>query len=203
MISIPRVRNGLLCRAKPLEQARKNFPYDEIYILRIPQMVEYLDGRLRELALSYYHLLGEYNIYEGDTKKGKWYFSGVSALDRTGSWTAGLAFLLHQHGILDEAMKYYLKTIKKGVATSDIYTNLGSIYEQSGKREEALKYYNSAISIAPDSLQPHYNLAVIYWKQSDWGGVIREFNKVLEINPSNESAKRFLASALLKQRKNK
>ncbi len=199
MINIPRVREGLVCRAKPIEPKKAVFPYDDIYTFRVPEETEYLNGRLRDLVLSYYQLLGEYYVSGGDRDKARLLFSGVSAYDITGAWSDNLGFIYHQHGMLDDAMECYNKTIKRGKQTAGLYINLGAICEQKGKTEDAVKCYGNAIGIEPENPQAHYNLAVIYWKQGYWDGVIKEFKKVIEIEPSNEAAKRYLQSALTRR----
>ena len=199
MINIPRIREGLVFRAKPAEPKKSVFPYDDIYTFRVPEETEYLNGRLRDLVLSYYQLLGEYFVSGGDKAKARLMFSGVTAYDATGSWTANLGFIYHQYGMIDEAVECYERTIKRGKETVGLYINLGAIYEQKGNTDEAVKCYSTAISMAPENSQAHYNLAVVYWKQGYWEGVIKEFQKVLEIDPSNESAKRYRSSALARR----
>ena len=194
MINIPRFREGLLFRAKPAGVISPVFPCGEVYTLRIPD--KNIEGRLESLVMSYYNLLGEYSMNVADIENTKFYFSGVSAYDRKGVWNMSLGFAFHEKGFKDEALACYNKAVARGVATGEIYTNIGTILETKGLRNEAVKNYMKALSITPRNAQTHFNLAVIYWKESRWDEVIRELRNVLDIEPSNESAQRYLAAAL-------
>lgn len=199
MINIPRFREGVLFRAKPVVAKTSAFPYEEVYAFRVPKKIS--EGRVESLVLSYYQLLGEYCLEAGALEAARHYFSGVSAYDRSGTWNMSLAYALHSRAMPGEAFRYYQKAIDKGVATADAYTNAGAILEAKGDKELAKRYFTAAIALSPGSLQAHFNLASLYWKEGNWAGVIKEFEQVLLIDPANGNARKFLASA--KARHNK
>jgi tetratricopeptide (TPR) repeat protein len=146
--------------------------------------------------VSYYDLLGEYNLENGLTDKAALCFSGVSAYDDSGKWDATLAYIYHAKGMINEALEYYKKAAVKGAATAGLYVNMGAIQLAEGQIEQAKVSYLTATSMSPDNIQAHYNLAVLYWKIANWRDAAEELKKVTELDPTNQQAKVYLAQAM-------
>jgi len=78
----------------------------------------------------------------------------------------------HKQNKLDDAKKYYTKSIEETGSVSSMF-NLANIYYDLDDDEPAIKYYKMAIQkkhrFAP------YNLALLYWNQDDYDSAMKYF----------------------------
>ena len=106
----------------------------------------------------------------------------------------GLAF--HKRGQIDEAIKYYLKSIELNPNYADSYINLGSIMQERGQLDEAIKNYEKALQLRPQDATANYNLGSVFQKIGQLEKALNYYDKALKINPNLFVAYNNLGSAL-------
>ncbi|MFH1368817.1 MAG: DUF2723 domain-containing protein [Elusimicrobiota bacterium] len=192
MIDIPRYQEGLIYRAKPAKPARPPFPCAEIYAIR---SAGGMSARSESLLMSHYFLLGKYCLATGNPDTGERFFAGIEAYDTGGRWSSNIGFQFHEAGYIDHAVKQYERSAAKGLADSNVYTNLGVIYKNRGGKEASLKMYGKALELDPDNYQAHFNLSVLYWEEGRWDKVVSELEEALRIKPDSREAANYLNMA--------
>jgi len=192
-VNIPRVQDGLLFRVRG--NPVTNFPFHEVYALRLPPAAPAPDERLKGLLLTHFQLNGSYCLGTTNLTEAERNFRGLTAFDPFGLWDSTLGYLYHSKGLFEQAQRHYERAVAMGDARPETYVNLGAIYEHNGLRPRAMELYQQALSMNPGNVQAHFNLAVIYWRDENWQNVIRELEAVTNLDPANVAAKEYLSAA--------
>jgi tetratricopeptide (TPR) repeat protein len=75
-----------------------------------------------------------------------------------------MADVLYAQGRLDEAEKYYLRSLRSDPAMLDAYLGVERIYSSESKYEKSLDLLRKAAKVAPADPTAHYRMASIYRK---------------------------------------
>ncbi len=95
----------------------------------------------------------------------------------------GLGNAYKKKGLMDEAIKEYLTTIKIKSDYSKAHNNLGNAYANLGRLDEAIKEYLTTIKIKSDYAEAHNNLGNAYANLGRLDEAIQEFQLALRIKP--------------------
>jgi tetratricopeptide (TPR) repeat protein len=175
-----------------LNSPRKFFPWDELCILRGPEVT---DRRTFSLYMSHFQLMGNYYLEYNKVHKAKRYLKTVSAYTGDNDWILRIAYWYYNKGEFYRAKKLYEEALEFDPGWVEVLCNLGVIYEKEGKLAEAIKCYEDAINIKKDYVEGYYNLGVVYWRLNSWEKVIENFEKVLKIDPNRKDVLKFLSRA--------
>jgi len=94
---------------------------------------------------------------------------------------AGIAHL--QMSELDDARKYFEKSIKKNRKYAEPYNNLGVLSYMQGDYKKAIKQYQKALTLEDTSASFHSNLGTAFFAQKKMDKAIAEYSRALEIDP--------------------
>ncbi len=93
------------------------------------------------------------------------------------------AINLHLKGDVQEAVKYYLFAIKKGITDPIVFSNYGIILIKLGKLKEAEILIRKAIKIKPDYAEAHTNLGSILKSFGNLEEAVVHQRKAIELKP--------------------
>ncbi|MBN1384567.1 MAG: tetratricopeptide repeat protein [Elusimicrobia bacterium] len=102
---------------------------------------------------------------------------------------AHIAEIYEWHGKLDEAQRYYEKSVYINPDNHIPLNALGIIYGQKNMPLRALECLKKAVKIKPDSPDIHFNLGYLYYLQYKYGESLREMETTLKLDPGNKRAK--------------
>lgn len=80
----------------------------------------------------------------------------------------------------EQAIATYELAIDRGLASPDLYNNLGTVESNRGNFQRALEYFNQAIASAPNDPQYYLNRARAKKEVKDYSGAEKDLEKVLE-----------------------
>ena len=89
----------------------------------------------------------------------------------------------HRKGKITEAKSCYQKIIKKGIADSRVYTNLGVIFQKEKDYESAIKLYKQSINNFPQSHEAYSNLGQISLEMGRFDSAESYLIKVISLKP--------------------
>lgn len=79
----------------------------------------------------------------------------------------------------DKALADFMKAIKAGTKSADVFEGTGIIYSIKGDTKNAIVLLNKAISINPKKGSAYYNRAMIYDKMNQKDEAIKDYNMAL------------------------
>ena len=91
------------------------------------------------------------------------------------------------NGQLQEAIRYYTKTISLDSLHDPALYNLGYAFHLSGDLEQAIHSYGLAAELNP-SAECHFNLASAYHDNKDAGNAIKHYGECLKFDGENVQA---------------
>ena len=91
------------------------------------------------------------------------------------------AFILYKLGDLEEAIKYYTKTIDVDPNHIKAWNNKGLTYHELANYDEAIKCYDKAIEIKSDYYEGWYNKGLTYHELANYDEAIKCYDKAIEI----------------------
>jgi choline-sulfatase len=103
--------------------------------------------------------------------------AGGSLLDRSDFETARTA---------------YRGALEAGMASVELFWNLGLADYRLGRRDEALEVLRQGVSRLPDSSRLHYRLGRLLQETGQAKAAAAEYRRALELKPDNEGARRAL-----------
>jgi len=112
-----------------------------------------------------------------------------------------LAVEASRAGKIDDAVKYYKKSIKKDPKFVEAYDNLAVLYRRMEQMDEAIKYYKKSIELYPEGPMAHQNLALVYSITNQPELAIKEYETLIKINVQNPEGYFGLANCYMTQRK--
>lgn len=98
----------------------------------------------------------------------------------------GECYLLQKD--MENAQKYFEKSIETYPENELIAYNVGEIFFSNQKLEEALVYFILASEIKPDWSDSYYKLGLVYLNMSDYTKASEIFEKFLTLEPDTERA---------------
>ena len=93
------------------------------------------------------------------------------------------ALEMHRKGKITEAKICYQKIIKKGIADSSVYTNLGVIFQTEKDYEGAIKLYKQSIYNFPQSHEAYSNLGRILLEMDQLDSAESYLIKAISLKP--------------------
>lgn len=104
------------------------------------------------------------------------------------------AYELHSRKKIDEALKYYNKTLAADPSLIDAYLNIASIYREKNQNNDAISTLQNALEIDPNNTKAknliaqikesnilrNYTNATEKQKQGDYTGAIEDYKKIIE-----------------------
>ena len=95
-------------------------------------------------------------------------------------------------GRFEEARKAYQGALEAGVASEELYWNLGLATYRLGRPAEALEVLRQGVGRLPDSDQLHYRLGRLLQQAGHTADAEAEYQRALELKPDGEDARRAL-----------
>jgi tetratricopeptide (TPR) repeat protein len=93
----------------------------------------------------------------------------------------GIAF--HQQTMLDQAKRYYERSIRADKNYAAAYNNLGAVLYDRKKFRQAIQQYKKAIAIDPGMATAHRNLGSAYLAQKKYEEAFAAYHRALELDP--------------------
>lgn len=93
----------------------------------------------------------------------------------------GIAY--HQMLDLEDAKKYYQKSVKLNPHYSEAINNLGTVEYSRKNYRRAISLYKRALRESPDSASVYSNLGTGYFARKDYKSATEAFQKALELDP--------------------
>jgi len=107
--------------------------------------------------------------------------------------------ILHQRGMMDEAIATFRKAAKMSPGLADPHYWLASLYDTDRHDDaRAEPEYRAAIACNPNHVASHYNLGNLLLRRQDYVGAINQFQTVLSIEPNHPEAMYNMATAYLR-----
>ena len=94
----------------------------------------------------------------------------------------------YEENNLDDAIKYYEKSIELLPDFVSSYINLAVCYGRKFRIEEGMKYAKKAIEIKPDKYEPYATLGSCYRELGQYEDAVENYKKCLEIDDKNYEA---------------
>lgn len=105
-----------------------------------------------------------------------------------------LGYSLTEIGLYDEAIFTYEELIRKDIATSTVYSNLGNVHASRDEISAAVECFENAIEINPADRYARHNLAKLYFDQKNYEKSIEYASSALEINKKTYQSATLLAA---------
>ena len=93
----------------------------------------------------------------------------------------GIAY--HQLGDLNNAKKYYERSIKLDRSYAEALNNLGTIHYARKAYNEAIKQYEKALKLSPDSPSVWTNLGTAYFARKKYEEALRYYAHAISLDP--------------------
>jgi Flp pilus assembly protein TadD len=107
-----------------------------------------------------------------------------------------LALILSMQGKTDEAIGHYREMLKLKPNDADTLNDIGVALARKGAFGQAEKYFMEAFHINPKNPDISVNMGIALVAQGRWPEAVRHFEEALRQDPGNESALRYMKSAL-------
>lgn len=104
-----------------------------------------------------------------------------------------LASSYKAEGMSEKAISVYREVIRRGGATSTVYSNLALIYSESGQRDDAIDSYERAIMLDATNAYAYNNLAQLYFEEYELDEAEKYAKKSLECNGKMQAAASLLS----------
>lgn len=91
---------------------------------------------------------------------------------------------LHQQVRLEEAKKYYERSIRANKKYGEAYNNLGTVFYAKKNYKKAIKYFRKGTELKPDAASIHSNLGTAYFSRKMYDDALREFRTALALDPA-------------------
>jgi len=111
--------------------------------------------------------------------------------------TLGNAYL--DNGMVDEALRTWLATLRYHPYHMNTHNNLGTAYARAGDMQRAFTHFRIALSINPEYPEARNDLGTVYSRMGLLEEAAQEYRKALEIRPDYATAQKNL-DALLRYR---
>jgi tetratricopeptide (TPR) repeat protein len=95
-----------------------------------------------------------------------------------------LGIALHQQTALNQALKYYQKSLKVDPKYADAQNNIGTIWYERKHYGKAIRAYQKAIALRAAAPSFYMNLGYAYFAQRDYERSIASFREALRLDPT-------------------
>ena len=131
-------------------------------------------------------------------------FEKAIEIEERGEIYYNIGVCYYEENNLDDAIKYYEKSIELLPDFVSSYINLAVCYGRKFRVEEAMKYAKKAIEINPHIYQPYATLGSCYKELGQYENAVGNYKKCLEIDEKNYEALYgiFMSFALLSNKEN-
>ena len=89
----------------------------------------------------------------------------------------------HQQLQLDQALRYYDRSIKLNKRYSEAINNVGTIHYARGSYRRAISSYKRALNLSPDSASIHSNLGTAYFARKRYKEASDHYLTALKLDP--------------------
>jgi tetratricopeptide (TPR) repeat protein len=93
----------------------------------------------------------------------------------------GIAY--HQMADLDNAKKYYDRSLKLNKNYAEAVNNVGTIHYARKSYRRAVSSYKKALKLSPNSASIHSNLGTAYFARKDYKRAVEEYDLALSLDP--------------------
>lgn len=104
-----------------------------------------------------------------------------------------LAVCLKEMHLYEEAITQYEALIKRGIASTTVYSNLGQLYTELGEADRAVECFEKSIEADPENPYPYNNIAGLYFGEGEFEKAKEFAHKALEKNRKIYQASTLLA----------
>ena len=102
------------------------------------------------------------------------------------------AILLQENNQIQEAISYYLETIKRDSLYLEAYTNLSFLYFKEGELERSIKINRLASHNNPDSYEPLLNIGKTYYQMNISDSARHYFKRAQLLNSNDDQLNKML-----------
>ena len=127
--------------------------------------------------------------------------TGVNSAQHNAEETLQRGISFHQSGQMEEAIRWYRKTLAIQPEDPAALSNIGSALHSTGKLDEAAACYQKAIAIKPDFAEAYSNLGNTFKEQGKLDEAVTNYQKAISIKPDYTEAHSNLGNALQEQGK--
>ena len=111
------------------------------------------------------------------------YQEALRATPRSAALWNKIGIAHHQQLRLDQAQRYYERSVKLDKKYSEAVNNLGTIYYARGSYRRAISQYKKALHLSPDSASIHSNLGTAYFARKRYKEASEEYAIALKLDP--------------------
>jgi superkiller protein 3 len=127
--------------------------------------------------------------------------AGVNNIQFNAEETLQRGISFHRSGQLDEAIRWYRKTLAIQPDNPAAFSNIGVALQAKGKLDEAVTSYQIAITIKPGFADVYSNLGSALQEQNKLDEAVANYQKAISINPDYAEAYYNLGTATKEQEK--
>ena len=125
--------------------------------------------------------------------------TGVNSAQHNAEETLQRGISFHQSGQMEEAIRWYRKTLAIQPEDPAALTNIGAALHSTGKLDEAAACHQKAIAIKPDFAEAYSNLGNTFKEQGKLDEAVTNYQKAISIKPDYAEAYSNLGVTLQKQ----
>lgn len=131
-------------------------------------------------------------------------FEKAVEIEEEGEIYYNIGVCYYEENNLDDAIKYYEKSIELLPDFVSSYINLAVCYSRKFRVEEGMKYAKKAIEINPHMYEPYATLGSCYRELGQYEDAVENYKKCLELDEKNYEALYgiFMSFALLSNKEN-
>lgn len=109
--------------------------------------------------------------------------------------TSNYAMALSNKGQVDEAIRWYQKSIQISDEYAETHHNLGIAFREKRRYDEALQEFDQALGMAPDFYHAWVQKGIVYFLRGDLDLAAQSFSRAIEIYPLDLGAYQGLIQA--------
>lgn len=134
-----------------------------------------------------YRLLGQiYEQLKQFEHARTWYRKALfEEIDNPSEFYEFIALTYFKENRLDDAKKYYQRSIDSNKNDISAYCSIGEIYNLENNFDKAKKYYKKAIKINPEYVSPYCKIGNLYYKKKRYDKALKWYKKALSIEKEN------------------
>jgi tetratricopeptide (TPR) repeat protein len=108
---------------------------------------------------------------------------------------SNLSDAYYEKGMLDDAVRNYVKAIELAPDVPQAHNNLALVYLEKGMAEKAIEHYKEALRLDPENPLRHSRIANAYMEMEMADKALEHFEITVRLNPDNATAHNELGSA--------
>jgi tetratricopeptide (TPR) repeat protein len=138
-------------------------------------------------SLHYYqhYTLGECCHQAGENEQARAFFlKSLNYGPKHGESLTALGLMALQNQTYEDAIGHYQKAIEEGMASDQVYSNLGLSFRKLGRSDEAEQALLKALEMNPRRVEALTNLGHLYHERKAYSQAIDPFTRALALVPS-------------------